>query len=367
MPINKDLFLAILSMDSYNRGYNRGIKFSIEESQADRDEVGAHIGNATILSDSIGKLGPNAKSAGFYALTYNVSPTGIAGLSGTVVAYRGSDNFTEQDGVAGDLPAYTIALTGSLTSDQARLSIEFYRAVAGTNLTDNGITITGHSLGAGLGGMVAGIYNRPLFALDPMQFGNAVNNAWSKLDPDSPDYDTQFVSLVTGGASVNWTREQASYFAAVAIRHEARLGYLQSNRLDLFRRYSQAVSPTGVDIRDLSFDQPVIAGATGRNRVGQLHSNSLIVMKLFSEGLDSQDWQYVKFLIPSLFNEDTGEAAGGLHIDGSDGNDMSGAMRDAIAYSALGSGEENEGEKPFGDTAIYSLFDDANSYRVVVC
>jgi hypothetical protein len=43
MPISKDLFLAILAMDAYNRGYNAGV--------GDRDiglGLSDQIGNATI-------------------------------------------------------------------------------------------------------------------------------------------------------------------------------------------------------------------------------------------------------------------------------------------------------------------------------
>jgi hypothetical protein len=41
MAISKDLFMAILSMDVYNRGYNTGLSLS-----------GTSIGNATIAQTS---------------------------------------------------------------------------------------------------------------------------------------------------------------------------------------------------------------------------------------------------------------------------------------------------------------------------
>lgn len=37
MSINRDLFLSILSLDAYNRGYNPGIKF---ESASTEDGLG---------------------------------------------------------------------------------------------------------------------------------------------------------------------------------------------------------------------------------------------------------------------------------------------------------------------------------------
>jgi hypothetical protein len=41
--MNRDLFLAILSMDSYNRGYGVGVKLP---------GLSTHIGRAEILPDS---------------------------------------------------------------------------------------------------------------------------------------------------------------------------------------------------------------------------------------------------------------------------------------------------------------------------
>jgi hypothetical protein len=94
MPIKKDLFLAILSMDSYNRGFNAGIVLP--------DAQGTQIGAAKInkTSEQIAELGdPNA--AGFYAVAYDISGnrpdgtggSGIAGLDAgtTVISYRGTD------------------------------------------------------------------------------------------------------------------------------------------------------------------------------------------------------------------------------------------------------------------------------------
>jgi hypothetical protein len=56
-----DLFLAILALDSYNRGYEPGI-------QGLSDTIGTQIGNATITKTSNGQA---AKDAGFYAVEYN--------------------------------------------------------------------------------------------------------------------------------------------------------------------------------------------------------------------------------------------------------------------------------------------------------
>ena len=69
--MNRDLFLAILSMDSYNRGYGKSVDFGTNS-----DAVGTAIGNASIY-DSDG--GPDAVAADFYAIAYDVS--GVAGIA----------------------------------------------------------------------------------------------------------------------------------------------------------------------------------------------------------------------------------------------------------------------------------------------
>ena len=67
--MNRDLFLAILSMDSYNRGYGVSVNGLLESGS---------IGNATIRP-----FGPTDQngwvSAGFYAIAYDVS--GVAGIA----------------------------------------------------------------------------------------------------------------------------------------------------------------------------------------------------------------------------------------------------------------------------------------------
>ena len=66
--MSRDLFLAILSMDSYNRGYGAGIK--------DLPETGT-LGRSTIREfgedEQVGW-----EAAGFYAIAYDM--TGVAGF-----------------------------------------------------------------------------------------------------------------------------------------------------------------------------------------------------------------------------------------------------------------------------------------------
>lgn len=71
-----DLIYAILSMDSYNRGYGAEI------NNLDIDFGVTKIGNYTIQSDRSDLL---AQAAGFYAIAYQNAAGNI------VIAYRGTD------------------------------------------------------------------------------------------------------------------------------------------------------------------------------------------------------------------------------------------------------------------------------------
>jgi hypothetical protein len=150
--MNRDLFLAILSMDSYNRSYGQGISGLASD-------VGTRIGTAEIRADSSVLKNGNLRldiPAGFYAIAYQVS--GVSGIADgtTVVAFRGTDT------AGGALLTDVFngwSLGGGLPSTQSDLMIKFYQAVARSQgVTEDwrtaNITTTGHSLGGGLAGLV---------------------------------------------------------------------------------------------------------------------------------------------------------------------------------------------------------------------
>ena len=91
MTMSKDLFLSILSMDAYNRGYNPGI--------AGLAETGA-IGNATLImrADLGVPVGDFAawQAASFYGLAYKLTqrvgtPGNLIAAGTTTLSYRGTD------------------------------------------------------------------------------------------------------------------------------------------------------------------------------------------------------------------------------------------------------------------------------------
>ena len=78
MTISKDLFLALLSMDAYNRGYGEGI-FGL-------GGVRSLVGNAEIIAQSDVKQGEAGVHAGFtlfnvaYKTTQNIGTTETGGV-----------------------------------------------------------------------------------------------------------------------------------------------------------------------------------------------------------------------------------------------------------------------------------------------
>lgn len=155
MTTSKDLFLAILSMDAYNRGYNSGLSdgANVIDGQ-DIDGLGGAgsiIGNARVLDFD---LPAGAEAAGFYAVAYDTP-------YGTVISYRGTDNLFNwapwSDTPGSDFWNSYGQGAGSPNTNAARLAVEFYQAVTDTTDTDpssGSAILTGHSMGGGLAGLV---------------------------------------------------------------------------------------------------------------------------------------------------------------------------------------------------------------------
>ena len=79
--MDSTLFKAILAMDSYNRGYNAGIKFGNLTGNNSIDAPGTKIGNAIVYRAN---GDPEAQSIGFYGIAYSYNGE-------TVISYRGTD------------------------------------------------------------------------------------------------------------------------------------------------------------------------------------------------------------------------------------------------------------------------------------
>ncbi len=70
--MDRDLFLAILAMDAYHRGYGEGVNLGAITLGTTK------IGNATITDQSDIDANSDERNAGFYAIAYDVS--GVAGF-----------------------------------------------------------------------------------------------------------------------------------------------------------------------------------------------------------------------------------------------------------------------------------------------
>ncbi len=192
---NGNLVSSILSMDAYNRGYDAGI-----------DLIDLQLGSISIGSDSIG-LGNRIvnnetvrvdESFGFYSLSYDL------GGGQTIISYRGTDQpptVSDAIGLAdlAALFAYPNFAVGDITvklannidslitpdvwngwfiaggaeeSAQALLAFEFYKDVVGghDNIYSANVSLTGHSLGGGLAGLVGGAYGKDATMFHQMPF-----------------------------------------------------------------------------------------------------------------------------------------------------------------------------------------------------
>ncbi len=123
--LNSDVMLAILAMDSYNRGYGSGV------GGLDVDPGLTKIGSATITYDSTTVLGiVDTQRAGFYDIAYSDNGE-------TIISYRGTDT-TGAAALINDI-VYGWTFGGGFSgADQVALGIKFYQAVtastgAGTN------------------------------------------------------------------------------------------------------------------------------------------------------------------------------------------------------------------------------------------
>lgn len=165
--MDRNVFLAILSMDSYNRGYGSRIK--------ELGDKGTKIGNSVVGEDAQSLLTKgSAEAAGFYAIAYDWTHDG---KTERVISYRGTDNLSSDA-----FNSYAIGagnpynLLGTSYGAVVGLTVDFYKAVVGAGndpFAPNAVTLTGHSLGGGLAGYIAGLYGQHAVIFDNMTFNAA--------------------------------------------------------------------------------------------------------------------------------------------------------------------------------------------------
>lgn len=342
--ITRDLLLALLSLDSYNRGYDRNV-----------NTPGTKLGDISLGRDSSILLDDANERrdtpAGFYAIVYNTSGLGIDGLDDTVISYRGT-NFNPSASVSEFTrsPLIADALDGWLVGggfvdvlgvgNQAGLAIDFYNAVLdeGVSPFEGGITLTGHSLGAGLAGLVGSIYGQSGTLYDNMTFTLAADNVYlDSLFGLRPELRQR----VYGDSEI---------FAPDSDNLNAFATTGEILQLVLPARLSQDPSVMSVDsnggVRD-----PIA-----------LHSQALLVSLIWARDNASEigiEWQEIGSLLwDAYFEEEIAESIAGTEEFRGPLGARLGVFNSAIAYSAIEGG--NNQDRPFGDVAIRSMFDDAD-------
>jgi hypothetical protein len=190
MPMTTDLYLALLAMDSYNRGYSPGVDLKgagFSQTQ---------IGNATIglKSDDPAANLPGATAEGFFAQSYTLNGQKIISYRGTEgdgdytrgwsISLGLTSNFTQADEALAFYKAVTglDVLYGWLTgagfaSEQSTQAAAFYQSVTGQSINAGvaaNILLTGHSLSGGLAGYLSALTGTQGIGIDHMPFGLAV-------------------------------------------------------------------------------------------------------------------------------------------------------------------------------------------------
>jgi hypothetical protein len=340
MAMTPELFMAILAMDAYNRGYAPGINL------AGGGFSGSQIGNASIglASDEPSANIPGSVSAGFFAQSYAIGQAlGSIASGQKIISYRGTDLNISNPNPWSDTPG-SDAWNGYGTSlglpfnDQARMAADFFQTVTNTQsaLPSTGnATLTGHSLGGGLAGFIASIYRQQGYLYDNMAFELAANSA----------------------------REESSINNAVGIniRTDFYNGLIAPNNLTSTNLHAFATTGEFLTANRLFQSTPVTYLSSHNtlflNPFTELHSIALHVMLQYAANPAAQvgtDWQAIAASLWNAgFNNAVADAAlAGFGIAGA--SSASGKMLTAIAYSAI-----DEGTRVFGDAGIRAMFNDA--------
>lgn len=331
--MNNNLLNAILSMDSYNRGYGQGIILPTVLNVT-------KIGNVTIVVQSDPTLGNAPSNAGFYALAYDTNGDG----KGDIISYRGTDDLLGADS---DITNGWVLGGGDENSTQGNMAIQFYKSVVqattASDLTQTNISLTGHSLGGGLAAYVGTLYGQNALIYDSMDYMTATRDANYYASLPVPVYTTtgqSFKDLIYNGATP-WALDPTG---------------VQAYQIDGQILDNRFTRPTNFQIVDFG---PAVNSQFGPF---EKHSMSTMVLGIYGNDLSQKDWKIAGTLLWStLYNDDyarnIGMNAAKLSGTMQTGSKYSDILRTIIAYSAV-----DEGERPFGDTAIRSLFNDANDF-----
>lgn len=372
------------------------------------------MGGAIITTNSNNLLNPAADNTGFFGVAYSWNGQ-------TIISYRGTD-IDQVDAVfkVFDIPnvrdvwnGWSLGL-GFSPASQGQLAIRFYQDVTARTLYDTDIAgqpapiLVGHSLGGGLAGFVGSLSDNRAYVFDHMPFGIA---AWSQAIADSivaasaqVGIDVPAIaSLLAGAPALETIITGAFTVADFLAAFNTELGYrepvfakvrathVDGEVLGLLRDGTAQVVIGGVAGTLVSFiggpalgrlvDSVIVGqGAATVDFESQIHQElintygaALDPVKLHGAALltvleyGDKQWASVKgaqnetdwraaapYILSAILDDEVGTALG--RIRNVTGSFNSGSqLATIIAYSAI-----DEGTRPFGDTGIRALFDDAS-------
>ncbi|RWC64200.1 calcium-binding protein [Mesorhizobium sp.] len=334
MSISKELFLSILSMDAYNRGYGAGLA---DESNNDLDGLGevGQLGNATLLTRASFGVDDQTyqswQTAGFYAIAYDWNGE-------TVISYRGTDNPDFFGAETGASDVWHGWITGAgVQGSQSELAFRFFKDVTGADAlqreTGNAI-LTGHSLGGGLAGLVAALSGDEAVVFDNMPFGAAA-------------------TVLAGDGSLPRGDNISSYHVEGEVLQFVR-PLEPAGALLVLGAAGAAVAANAVAIQGQQSSTTLFSNGGLRDPFLQLHYQGLVPFLMFAQEAGHEQWSAIGAdLLDSSFNNEIATANGFDAVGGT--AEPAKKQLSAIAYSII-----DEGERPFGDVAIRALFDDAD-------
>jgi Ca2+-binding RTX toxin-like protein len=353
MTISRDLFMAVLSMDAYNRNVLPPDQFPPRGGIL----MTGDLGTATVIKSV------DIREQDFQATAWNWT---TGGVQKTVIAYRGTDS-----GWWDSYYGYAVAISlGWTNSPQADLAQQFYHAITGKSVLDgrqDNVILTGHSLGGGLAGYVGLLSGSDTVIFNAMPFASSVAFI-------------QLVDLIKGGGLIH---PHASQIKEYDIVPEV-LGTVRSNEIMLAVIFYVAsayllppIAPwagllsgyipiltsaylTKMQQEDLFLPSSIVNPITR-------HSISLCTLMEFSNSLPSRDWYSIQDKVGyALTSSQVGASIGAQAVDRASGNfkkdkNWSDLLSTVLAYSVI-----DEGVRPFGDTGVRAFFNDANEIGTVV-
>ena len=364
--VQTDLIYAILALDSYNRLAGDGAAFG----QGDK------------LGDFITYRRPNPpdrsqwNSDGFYAISFRNAQTGEI-----VVSFRGTDQFTTDlyngYGLAlGNTPLHQYFdsnLSHLMGVEQAVDAATYYTEITGkldSQFAAN-VTLVGHSLGAGLAGYLNATTGTRAVVFDNLPYDVSGVNRAGELGVQASfanvrGYftDQEFLQSARDGTI------QAAISAALAVA-AIPVAELAAFR-DAFALLDTSMQGADLAARTRSFENtwaktPLYSRTdaianVAIDSVSGYHNQAMLVALLWNKGFGDARWEpAARYLWDAFFDETIAThlpLAGVLLASGATGTPLD-VVQSAIAYSAVIESDGMDTGKPFGDSAIRAMFDDA--------